>query len=79
MNWGSERYVLVELADHPAMLFGGSDKAVPLSRPAGVARVSALCDKGQLTKHFGPVEAFFAEVEDGVSPLRFDRYGLQFR
>ena len=32
-----------------------------------------ICDDGQATQFFGPVEAFFAEAEDGASHLRFDR------
>ena len=38
-----------------------------------------LCDSGQLTEFFGPVEAFFAEADDGENHLRFDRPVAQMK
>ncbi len=38
-----------------------------------------LCDIGQLTDFYGPVEAFFAEAEDGENHLRFDRPATQMK
>ncbi len=37
------------------------------------------CDRGQLIEFFGPVEAFFAEADDGENHLRFDRPVAQMK